>query len=1347
VTTLRYDTTRSFTATSSYTAFSFLPLVQTPYYAGGVFDGRYVYFNPVALVGTVAATIVRYDTTLSFNAIGSYTTYGPLISGGYDRYTVGLFDGRYVYFASNGGKFIVRYDTALDFRSTGSFTNFDTSRVMPDQTIIGGFASAAFDGRYIYFAPWAGNSTILQYDTTQNFNTPGSYTVFTSNGSDLGAVYDGRYVYFVPSSVGSWVRIDAYPGPQANAIAASQAPNGLAVGNYAGTAAANNQLIISSRLGVDTASPQYPVDVLGTLVASNFSATNFLPSQIYATAGTTRNQRITLAEGTNQGGVSGGSVGTNKLVSANTTQYFDTTLVGGYSYNGAIFDGRYLYLIPLGRAGGPSSATITRYDSTQPFSSVSSYTSYSLLNVSSNSLGYRGALFDGRYIYMVPLATTFSTRYDTFQNFNSADSYTTFDVNQIGNSTGGYGGVFDGRYVYFCPFGSATMTRYDSTLPFTLASSYTAVSLAPVTQQRTFGGGVFDGRYIYLVPIFAVSTIDDFSVTIVRYDTTLSFTSQSSFTSFDLSLISVYTQYVGGVFDGRYVYLVPLKYGTVTRYDTQQNFNSPGSYTTFNVNPILGINTAGFSGGTFDGRYIYFAPWTRGILLAYDTTKNFNSSGSYTVYNTEPNAGNGFIGATFDGRYVYFIPNENTTIIRIDAYPGPQATAMAANQAPNGFAIGSYAGTGSSFNGANASALIISGNVGINTSSPQYPLDVNGTINPLAWSIDNNNIYYGPSGLLGKNELLTVSTGYTQGLGSGSVGTNKALNAQTALVFDTTTVDPGSLGFQGSGFDGRYLYLAPNSSGQITQYDTMQPFSAAASYSVFNMAALNASASGFSGALFDGRYLYFVPSSQRQIARYDTTTLLFRGAGSYSFFDLTTVSSAAPGYAGGAFDGRYIYLAANADVNGVSGTITRFDTAAAFNTASSYTCFDTRSLSAGAAGYFGAAYDGRYIYFVPGTDSGTISQYDTSQSFNNSSSWTLFDLTQLQPGCKGYRGAAFDGRFIYFAPYSNSSGLCGTIARYDTTQSFNAISSYTLFDMTTISLGCKGYAGAAFDGRYVYFSPGASTSGTVVRFDTTLSFNAISSYTTLDLSVLGSCRGYVGCAFDGQSIYFVPYNNSSPFGAVVRIDAYSGPQTTAVTAGQAPNGLAVGSYAGSGLNNGSPAAGLSYYNALVVSGNVGIGTANPSHLLELSTADSAAKPTTTTWTIASDVRIKRKIEDVTDGLGILSQLRPRQFTFHPDYAKDIGVDPNKKQFGFIADEVEPVLSGCVQNTLRHCYGGKMREWFDQGACGSMPAPIPGLTNLKSFNMHNILIYYIRAINELAAIQEQLQEKIDRLTKK
>ena len=64
------------------------------------------------------------------------------------------------------------------------------------------------------------------------------------------------------------------------------------------------------------------------------------------------------------------------------------------------------------------------------------------------------------------------------------------------------------------------------------------------------------------------------------------------------------------------------------------------------------------------------------------------------------------------GRYIYFVPSDNKfsapnasssgTIVRIDAYPGPQATAMIASQAPNGFAIGSYAGNITPYAGENA---------------------------------------------------------------------------------------------------------------------------------------------------------------------------------------------------------------------------------------------------------------------------------------------------------------------------------------------------------------------------------------------------------------------------------------------------------------------------------------------------------------------------------------------------------------------------------------------------------------------------------------------------------------------
>jgi hypothetical protein len=83
----------------------------------------------------------------------------------------------------------------------------------------------------------------------------------------------------------------------------------------------------------------------------------------------------------------------------------------------------------------------------------------------------------------------------------------------------------------------------------------------------------------------------------------------------------------------------------------------------------------GFAGGTFDGRYVYFAPNTFGVSLGsgylvagrYDTMGPFGSSASWVtfsiVYGT-PTAQ--YWGAVFDGRFVYFIPQEGAQLAQYD---------------------------------------------------------------------------------------------------------------------------------------------------------------------------------------------------------------------------------------------------------------------------------------------------------------------------------------------------------------------------------------------------------------------------------------------------------------------------------------------------------------------------------------------------------------------------------------------------------------------------------------------------------------------------------------------------------
>ena len=144
----------------------------------------------------------------------------------------------------------------------------------------------------------------------------------------------------------------------------------------------------------------------------------------------------------------------------------------------------------------------------------------------------------------------------------------------------------------------------------------------------------------------------------------------------------------GTAFDGRYVYFAPSQndnvyHGNILRYDTTGNFthNVSNSWQLANLSNINGQETTlytGYSGATFDGRYVYFAPllnregFYHGNIVRYDTTGNFNSNSTNTASGTpswqvmEANTTLGqksdFVGFTdpvFDGRHIYFVTQED----------------------------------------------------------------------------------------------------------------------------------------------------------------------------------------------------------------------------------------------------------------------------------------------------------------------------------------------------------------------------------------------------------------------------------------------------------------------------------------------------------------------------------------------------------------------------------------------------------------------------------------------------------------------------------------------------------------
>jgi hypothetical protein len=159
--------------------------------------------------------------------------------------------------------------------------------------------------------------------------------------------------------------------------------------------------------------------------------------------------------------------------------------------------------------------------------------------------------------------------------------------------------------------------------------------------------------------------------------------------------------------------------------------------------------------------------------------------------------------------------------------------------------------------------------------------------------------------------------------------------------------------------------------------------------------------------------------------------------------------------------------------------VARLDTTApVFNAQASWGTFDASPVTATKV-FHGAAFDGQYVYFVPEA-TGDVLRYDTRADFATASSWTVFNPALVDSGAQGFRGAIFDGQNLYFVPYPATSHL----TRYDTQMTFGNAASWTAFDITTLMgayVNAKGFFGSAFDGRYLYLVPYTNT--VAVRFD------------------------------------------------------------------------------------------------------------------------------------------------------------------------------------------------------------------------------------------------------------------------
>jgi len=167
-------------------------------------------------------------------------------------------------------------------------------------------------------------------------------------------------------------------------------------------------------------------------------------------------------------------------------------------------------------------------------------------------------------------------------------------------------------------------------------------------------------------------------------------------------------------------------------------------------------------------------------------------------------------------------------------------------------------------------------------------------------------------------------------------------------------------------------------------------------------------------------------------------------------------------------------------------------------------------------------------------------------------------------------------------------------------------------------------------------------------------------------------------------------------------------------------------------------------------GNVGIGMTTPNYQLQLS-MNSAAKPSSTTWTIPSDERLKTNIQPYTKGLKEILQINSVSYKYNGKggighykacikdtptadkcVEKDI-VDTDllsKINVGVIAQDIRNVVPETVTS-----HKGKINEEDTDE------------TDILDFDAHSLTFILINAVKELSTRIDSLNEQIADLKSK
>ncbi len=337
-------------------------------YFGSSFDGRYIYYVPrnsdsFVIFDTMGTS---FTTAADWQTMSMTTVQGTALNSAYQGAS---YDGRYIYYVPYDSDTFLRFDTmGTSFTTTADWQKIATSTAQGGANPTNAYIKASFDGRYIYYVPYVA-TTFLRFDTMgTSFTTTADWqkmSMSTAQGGAVllyaysGASFDGRYIYYASYASDTFLRFDT----KGTSFTTTADWHTMAMSTAQGAAALDSAYTGASFDG------RYIYYV-------PFWSDTFLRFDTMGTSFTTTADWQKMSMSTAQGGA---------------------TLDN--AYNGASFDGRYIYYV------SQNSDTFVRFDTMgTSFTTTADWQKISMTTVQGTALdnAYQGASFDGRYIYYNP---------------------------------------------------------------------------------------------------------------------------------------------------------------------------------------------------------------------------------------------------------------------------------------------------------------------------------------------------------------------------------------------------------------------------------------------------------------------------------------------------------------------------------------------------------------------------------------------------------------------------------------------------------------------------------------------------------------------------------------------------------------------------------------------------------------------------------------------------------------------------------------------------------------------------------------------------------------------------------